>query len=91
LERILYLKINLKKYQQKKGFRINKRKLGSRHLGSGQATHLIFKDYHPKSVCFQALNLHFHTPKCPSKASLNSMVDFVLEGSFSWKKYLFKL
>ena len=37
--------------------------------GSDQATRLILKDYHYKSRCYQALNLHFHAPKCPSKAS----------------------
>jgi hypothetical protein len=39
-------------------------------VGSGQAIRLIFKSYHPKSGCFQALEQHFHAPKCPSKASL---------------------
>jgi len=40
-------------------------------VGSDQATLLIFKGCLPKSVCFQALDPHFHGPKCPSKASLH--------------------
>jgi hypothetical protein len=35
--------------------------------GSDQATRLLIKDFLPKSGCFQALDRHFHTPKCPCK------------------------
>ena len=35
--------------------------------GSDQATRLVFRDYHPKVRCFQALNHYFHGPKCPFK------------------------
>ena len=43
--------------------------------GSDQATLLTIKGYHPKSRCSQALNLHFHTPKCPSKVPLHAQLN----------------
>ena len=38
-------------------------------LGSDQATLLICKGYHPPNRHFEALNGHFHAPKCPCKIS----------------------
>jgi hypothetical protein len=60
--------------------------------GSDQATELIFKDCHPKSRYFQALNLHLHAEKSPSKVSLHTQLSgrLFLRRPISMAKKCFK-
>src|SRR4030067_1467566 len=44
-------------------------------MGSDHANLLIFKRYHSKSTCFQALNHHFGSQKCAHKAQTPPAVD----------------
>jgi len=43
----------------------------SDYVAGFQATRLILHNHNPESACFEALNLHFDTPKGPSKVSLH--------------------